>query len=180
MLREKGRERKRKMNENERMAGAGEAIETIGEAYRTYLEDVYTYVFRRVGNKAVAEDIVHDVFLTALNRIEVFQDHPQQKGWLMVTARNKLKELRKKMENNPVESLEEVQDVGAVENDYEMIEFELIMHKVIAEEEWELIKDFYLRGITIRELAEKYGITENAMTVRLHRLRKKIRQRIGS
>ena len=54
------------------------------------------------------------------------------------------------------------------------------MHKMIAEEEWELIKDFYLRGITIRELAGKYGITENAMTVRLHRLRKKIRERTGS
>ena len=98
----------------------------------------------------------------------------------MVTARNKLKELRKKMENNPLESLEEVQDVGAEEFDYEKIEFELTMHKMIAEEEWELIKDFYLRGITIRELAGKYGITENAMTVRLHRLRKKIRERTGS
>ncbi|HBA46960.1 MAG TPA: hypothetical protein DCZ91_04010 [Lachnospiraceae bacterium] len=91
-----------------------------------------------------------------------------------------MRELRKKMESNSVESLEEVQDVGAEEIDYEKIEIELTMHKVIADEEWELIKDFYLRGITIRELAEKYGITENNMTVRLHRLRKKIRERIGS
>ncbi|HBA46961.1 MAG TPA: hypothetical protein DCZ91_04015 [Lachnospiraceae bacterium] len=83
MLWEKGWERKRKMNEDERMAGAGEAID---KAYNAYFQDVYSYVIRRVGNKAVAEDIAHDVFLTALNRIEVFQNHPQQKGWLMVTA----------------------------------------------------------------------------------------------
>ncbi|HBA46962.1 MAG TPA: hypothetical protein DCZ91_04020 [Lachnospiraceae bacterium] len=177
MLWEKGWGRKRKMNESERMPGAGKVIE---KAYNTYFRDVYTYVLRRLGNKTVAEDIAHDVFLTALNRIEVFQNHPQQKGWLIVTARNKMKELRKKMENNPAESLEEVQDVGAEEADYEKIEIELMMNQVIAEEEWELIKDFYLRGITIRELAEKYGITENAMNVRLHRLRKKIRERTGS
>lgn len=165
------------MNENERTDGAGGAIE---KAYSAYFKDVYEYVVRRVGNKAVAEDIAHDVFITALNRVEVFQDHPQKKGWLMVTARNKMKELRKKMENNPVESLEEMQDVGVEEADFEKVEFGLTMHKVIAEDEWELIKDFYLRGITIRELAEKYGITENAMTVRLYRLRKKIRERIGT
>ena len=168
------------MNVNERTASAGEAIEAIEKAYIAHFNAVYTYVLRRVGNATVAEDITHDVFLTALNRAEVFHNHPQQKGWLMVTARNKLKELRKKMENNPLESLEEVQDVGAEEFDYEKIEFELTMHKMIAEEEWELIKDFYLRGITLRELAGKYGITENAMTVRLHRLRKKIRERTGN
>lgn len=165
------------MSVDERIAGAGEKIE---KAYNAYFQDVYTYALRRIGNKAVAEDIAHDVFLTALDRIEVFQNHPQQKGWLMVTARNKMRELRKKMESNLVESLEEIQDVGAEEGDYEKIEFSLTMHKVIVEEEWELIKDFYLRGITIKELAEKYGITENAMTVRLCRLRKKIREKIGS
>ena len=168
------------MNGKEGMAGAGDAIETIEKAYNAYFKDVYAYVLRRVGNSTVAEDIAHDVFLTALNRIEVFRNHPQKKGWLMITARNKLKELRKKMESRPVESLEEVQDVGTEEIDYGKIEFVLTMHKVVAEEEWELIKDFYLRGITIRELAEKYGITENAMTVRLHRLRKKIRERLDS
>lgn len=97
----------------------------------------------------------------------------------MVTARNKMRELKRKMENNPLESLEEMVEVGEEEVDYEKIEFELTVLEVVKEEEWELIKDYYLRGVTIREMAEKYGITENAMTVRLHRLRKKIKERIG-
>lgn len=164
------------MNENERMANAGDVIE---DAYKAYFKDVYGYVVRRVGNETVAEDIVHDVFLTALDKIEKFRNHPQQKGWLMVTARNKMRELKRKMENNPLESLEEMVEVGEEEVDYEKIEFELTVLEVVKEEEWELIKDYYLRGVTIREMAEKYGITENAMTVRLHRLRKKIKERIG-
>lgn len=164
------------MSENERMANAGDVIE---DAYKAYFKDVYGYVVRRVGNETVAEDIVHDVFLTALDKIEKFRNHPQQKGWLMVTARNKMRELKKKMENNPLESLEEMMEVGEEEGDYEKIEFELAVLEVVKEEEWELIKDYYLRGVTIREMAEKYGITENAMTVRLHRLRKKIKERIG-
>lgn len=164
------------MNENERMANAGDVIE---DAYKAHFKDVYGYVVRRVGNETVAEDIVHDVFLTALDKIEKFRNHPQQKGWLMVTARNKMRELKRKMENNPLESLEEMVEVGEEEVDYEKIEFELTVLEVVKEEEWELIKDYYLRGVTIREMAEKYGITENAMTVRLHRLRKKIKERIG-
>lgn len=168
-------ERIQKMNEEERTASAGEIIEA---AYNAYFRDVYKFVFRRIGNKAVAEDITHDVFCAALNKMDEFRNHPEPKKWLMVTARNKMRELYRKMKRNASEALEEIPELAVEEPDYNEIELELTALSIIDKEDWELIKDYYLIGITTRELAEKYGITENNMRVRLHRLKVKLRKKI--
>lgn len=160
------------MNEKERMANAGEVV---GEAYKEYFQDIYKFVFRRIRNKQIAEDIAHDVFCAALNKAEEFLKHEEPKKWLMVTARNKMYELYRKMKHSALESLDEIPEIEVEEIDYEKLELELTALAIIDEAEWELIKDYYLIGYTIRELAEKYGITENNMSVRLFRLREKLR-----
>lgn len=163
------------MNEEERIASDGEVIEA---AYVAYFEEVYKFVFRRIGNESIAEDIVHDVFCAALNKMEEFRNHPEPKRWLMVTAKNKIRELYRKMKRRPLENLDEIPEPAMEESDYSGIELELTALAIIDKEEWDLIKDYYLIGITIRELAKKYGITENYMRVRLHRLRVKLRKKI--
>lgn len=163
------------MNEEERIASDGEVIEA---AYVAYFEEVYKFVFRRIGNETVTEDIVHDVFCAALNKMEEFRNHPEPKRWLMVTAKNKIRELYRKMKRRSFETLDEIPEPAVEEPDYSEIELELTALAIIDKEEWELIKDYYLIGITIRELAERYGITENNMRVRLHRLRVKLRKKI--
>ncbi len=163
------------MNVEERIASDGEVIEA---AYGAYFEDVYKFVFRRIGNEPVTEDIVHDVFCAALNKMEEFRNHPEPKRWLMVTAKNKIRELYRKMKRRSFETLDEIPEPAVEEPDYREIELELTALAIIDIEEWELIKDYYLNGITIRELAERYGITENNMRVRLHRLRVKLRKKI--
>lgn len=96
----------------------------------------------------------------------------------MVTARNKMRELYRKMKRNASETLEEIPELAVEEPDYNEIELELTALSIIDKEDWELIKDYYLIGITTRELAEKYEITENNMRVRLHRLKVKLRKKI--
>ena len=77
------------------------------------------------------------------------------------------------------EALEEDHPRMAVsDREYEGRELELTALDIVSEEEWNLIKDYYLEGITIKELAEKYGITENNMRVRLFRLKTKLRSEI--
>ena len=164
------------MNVEERTARVREAMEA---AYNAYFEDVYKFVLRGVGNKTAAEDITHDVFCTALNKAEEFMSHPEPKGWLMVTAKNKLRELYRRMKPSARESLEGVLEPSAEAPGYGGTELELTALAIINEEEWALVKDYYLVGITIRELAEKYGITENNMRVRLHRIRGRMRRGMG-
>lgn len=172
---ERDRSGVRKMDGEEMTVGVGGIVEA---AYNAYFEDVYKFVFRRVGNKQIAEDIAHDVFCAALNKIEEFRSHPEPRGWLIKTAKYKLRELNRRMEYRASDSLEEVPEPAVKVHEFEGTELELTALAIIDGKEWELIKDYYLAGITIRELAEKYGITENNMRVRLCRLKAKMRKKI--
>ncbi len=160
---------------DERTAAAREIIEA---AYKAYFDDVYKLVFRGVGNVPAAEDITHDVFCAALNKIEEFRIHPEPKKWLMVTARNKVRELYRKMNRRALGVVDEIPELAVEDPDYKEVELELTALAIIDKEEWYLVKNYYLIGITIRELAKKYGITENNMRVRLCRIKAKLRTEI--
>lgn len=71
----------------------------------------------------------------------------------------------------PLEELE----LGREELRYEVKELELTALATLDRQEWELVKDYYLYGVTISELASAEGITENNMRVRLWRLKKRLR-----
>lgn len=127
----------------------------------------------------MAEDIAQDVFYAAWKKGDEFLKHKEPKLWLMVTARNKMHALYRQMKRWTYEPLEEDHPTMAVmEHEYEESELELTALAIISEEEWKLIKDYYLSGITIKELAEKYQITENNMRVRLFRMKAKLRGEI--
>ena len=150
----------------------------FAEVYKRYFGDVYKFVYRRIRNKEIAEDITQDVFCAAWNDIDKFLKHPEPKGWLIVTAKNKLRELYRKLAHEAPETLKEIPEPAAEEADYGEIELDLTAFRIISREEWKLIKDYYLVGIKITELAEKYETTPNNMRVKLCRLKAKLRKKI--
>lgn len=151
----------------------------IAEIYKESFGDVYKFVYHKVRNRHVAEDIVHDAFLVALTKREEFLNHPKPKAWLMTTARYKLMELNKKLKRWDMEYLEDLPELVEPGNCYERIELELSALATISEDEWNMLKEYYLYGIDAATLAEREGITENNMNVRLTRLKKKLRESIG-
>ncbi|MFV2019356.1 sigma factor [Micromonospora sp. LOL_023] len=69
-------------------AQAGES-EAFGLIYDRYVDTVFRYVYFRVGNRPLAEDITSDTFLRALRRIGGFTRHSHDLGtWLVTIARN--------------------------------------------------------------------------------------------
>ena len=63
--------------------------EAFGLLYDRYAGLVFRYVFYRVGNTSVAEDIVSETFLRALRRIESFNWQGTDIGaWFVTIARN--------------------------------------------------------------------------------------------
>jgi RNA polymerase sigma-70 factor (ECF subfamily) len=166
---------KQKMKDKE-MASASAKFEKL---YEEHFSTVYKFIFRKIPNRQMAEDITQDVFYAAWKKGDDFLNHEEPKLWLMVTARNKIHELYRRMKRWTYEALEEDHPRMAVsDREYEGRELELTALDIVSEEEWNLIKDYYLEGITIKELAEKYGITENNMRVRLFRLKTKLRSEI--
>ncbi len=69
-------------------AQAGES-EAFGLIYDRYVETVFRFIYFRVGNRQLAEDLTSDTFLRALKRIGSFTWQGRDLGaWLVTIARN--------------------------------------------------------------------------------------------
>ena len=79
--------------EESRAVAAGEAdrfgVAALQRLYDAELDAVYGFVFRRCGETALTQDIVHDVFVLAARRVADGEPVPGP-GWLYSTARSRL------------------------------------------------------------------------------------------
>lgn len=155
---------------------AASMMNEFEKVYKEYYQEIYKFVYRNLKNEQMAEDITQDTFYAALKMGNDFLLHPKPGLWLLVTARYKMYELYRKMRYWATQPLEEdCPELSTKESYYEDIVLELTALTIISQEEWSLIKNYYLIGITAKELAEAEGITENNLRVRLTRLKKKLR-----
>ena len=68
--------------------GDGDALQQL---YLRYVDRLYSLIFHQVGrNKAVAEDIVQETFIAALNSAGKFRGHSQFYTWLCSIAHHKI------------------------------------------------------------------------------------------
>jgi len=76
------------------LAGDREAAEGF---FRHHLGALYEFVHYRVGgNRALAEDLVQDTFLTALERLAAFDGRASLHTWLCGIAKNKIRAQRRR------------------------------------------------------------------------------------
>lgn len=63
--------------------------EAFGELYKRYVDTVFRFVYFRVGNRPLAEDLTSQTFVRALNRIHDLTWQGRDLGaWLVTIARN--------------------------------------------------------------------------------------------
>jgi RNA polymerase sigma-70 factor, ECF subfamily len=59
--------------------------------YDRYVDQIFAYVYRRVGHRQLAEDLVGDVFLRAFRRLSTFEWQGVDLGaWITTIARNRV------------------------------------------------------------------------------------------
>jgi len=87
---------------------------SIGAIYDKYFSEIYRYALYRIGDPALAEDLVSDVFVRLLEA--VLSGRPPQtnlKGWLIGTASHAVTDhLRRKYHRPEVEISEFIPDRG--------------------------------------------------------------------
>ena len=75
--------------------GDGDAAETF---FRRHLDALYEFVHYRVGgNRVVAEDVVQDTMLVALERLAAFDGGSSLHTWLCGIAKNKIRAQRRNL-----------------------------------------------------------------------------------
>jgi RNA polymerase sigma-70 factor (ECF subfamily) len=82
--------------------------QVIGAVYDRYFPDVYRFVYYKVNDEQVAEDISSDVFVRLLEAVKK-QRGPKDnlKGWLLSTASNAVADHFRQVYRKPTEELSE-------------------------------------------------------------------------
>ena len=89
--------------------GEKQAIEIL---YNTYREKLYFFVLKNVDNKDLAEDIIEETFLSAMQNINRLKDAKKYESWLYSIAYNKCKmHYRQQAKNDNISIDDETFDI---------------------------------------------------------------------
>jgi RNA polymerase sigma-70 factor (ECF subfamily) len=156
--------------------------------YNHYFPKIYGYVFRRIGNREAAEDIVSNVFLKVFSNLKKYEDRGFTFGsWVYRIATNSLMdhyrrnkpgmevELEEKdgenfSDNNQITSVEQKQDRAAIEK---------VLQKM-PERYREIINLRFFAELEIEEIAVTLKISKPHASVLLHRALNKFKSVCGN
>ena len=155
-------------------AQAGES-EAFGLIYDRYVDTVFRFVYFRVGNRQLAEDLTSDTFLRALKRIGSFTWQGRDLGaWLVTIARNLVadhfKSGRYRLEVTTGDVLDADREDRGLEGSPEAAVVDHITNvalltavKQLNPEQQECIVLRFLQGFSVAETAQTMGKNEGAI-----------------
>lgn len=155
-------------------AQAGET-EAFGLIYDRYMETVFRFIYFRVGNRQLAEDLTSDTFLRALKRIGSFTWQGRDLGaWLVTIARNLVadhfKSGRYRLEITTGDVLDADKEDRGPEGTPETAVVDHITNvtlltavKQLNPEQQECIVLRFLQGFSVAETAQAMGKNEGAI-----------------
>ncbi|HWH00573.1 MAG TPA: ECF subfamily RNA polymerase sigma factor, BldN family [Pilimelia sp.] len=155
-------------------AQAGEA-EAFGLIYDRYVDTVFRFIYFRVGNRQLAEDLTSDTFLRALKRIGSFTWQGRDLGaWLVTIARNLVadhfKSGRYRLEVTSGDVLDADREDRGPEGSPEAAVVDHITNvalltavKQLNPEQQECIVLRFLQGFSVAETAQAMGKNEGAI-----------------
>jgi len=155
-------------------AQAGETA-AFGLLYDRYMDTVFRFIYFRVGNRPLAEDLTSDTFLRALKRINSFTWQGRDLGaWLVTIARNLVadhfKSGRYRLEVTTGDVLDADQADRGPEGSPELAVVDHITNvallgavKQLNPEQQECIVLRFLHGFSVAETANAMGKNEGAI-----------------
>jgi RNA polymerase sigma-70 factor (ECF subfamily) len=155
------------------------------EIYNLYVDDIYRFIYFKVGHKEEAQDIASTVFLKAwdyiaLNKVDKSKN---LKALFYKIARNSVVDYyRSKKDTSPLESLENTdlkdikqdpQAITEIKHDYERI---LKLLNNIKEEYKEIIILKHINELTWDEISQTLSKSKDSLRVLLHRATKALEE----
>jgi RNA polymerase sigma-70 factor (ECF subfamily) len=146
-------------------AGDGEAF---SELYEAYFDRVYRFIYFRVADLEVAEDLASQVFLKAWENLHRYQPRGPFLAWLYAIARNTVIDTYRT--RKPAVSLDEAAPIPAQDaspDDRLQLEFEVKALReamqCLTPEQQEVITLKFIADYNTTEIAREMGKTEGAV-----------------
>lgn len=143
----------------------------LGELYDRYEAKIYSYIFRRTGDHALAEDLVAQVFLKMLESIRDRKAwHSSFSGWLYRIAHNLVIDYYRRRDRRNAVNLEDVPPIlsdapDPVKTAESRLDAERLRAAIrrLTEDQAEVVSLRFLEGYSISEVAAMTNRTEGAI-----------------
>jgi RNA polymerase sigma-70 factor, ECF subfamily len=146
----------------------------FGALYQLYVNQVFRYLYSRMGNVHEAEDITAQTFLAAFETFDRFRQDSHFASWLFTIAHHKAVDAFRRQKHAP--PLDEDADIP-VENDplsaviqSEQVEALVKLLEALPEEDRELLRLRFLAEMSFPEIAHFLHRNEEAVKKSTYRL----------
>lgn len=141
---------------------------------------LYRLVYFWVKDRALAEDLLQNVFEKSMQREDELKKHPNLGGWLMKSLKNEaLMYFRQVKKLDSIEGLDEIiQESEESESKEEQLHLVMKIMGELPAKQREIFQLREVEGLTYEEIATYLELSQDQVKVNLYRARKGIRQRI--
>ena len=154
---------------------------TFMHAYDTYNDAIFRYCFFETSNREVALDLTQETFTKVWQYLESGKEVEHMKAFLYRVAGNLVIDYRRKKKSGSLDQMMDEQDFDVGEDGREKLMNEFDGKKLM-----ELLNDVgdtyrdviimrFVDDLSIKEIAEVTGESENNISVRIHRGTEKLR-----
>src|SRR5712672_1388953 len=153
------------------------AMRTLFGRHRVPL---YRWLLRLVGDEALAEDLLSDVFLDVWRQAATFEARSSVSTWLLASARHKALSARRRRTDAELDE-KVASTVADPADDQEVVlqkktRAELLRHSLarLSPEHGEVIDLVYFHGKSVKEVAKIVGVPTATVKTRMFYARKKL------
>lgn len=146
--------------------------------YKRYSNKIYRKCLSMVKDSALAEDLMHDVFIKSLLKLPTFKRRSKFSTWLYsITFNHCMDSIRKRRRMGFVEISEEVYQIEDYKNTLIEVEMRRMMEllEMLKAHEKAILWMKYHDGLSIKEIQEILNVSESAIKMRLARAKGKVR-----
>src|SRR5437667_4828502 len=153
------------------------AMQTLFERHRVAL---YRWLLRLVGDEALAEDLLSDVFLDVWRQAGTFEARSSVSTWLLAIARYKALSARRRRTDLELDEKIAVEVADPADDPEVVLEKKtragLLRHSLpqLSPEHGKVIDIGYFHGKSVKDVAEIVGIAEATVKTRMFYARKKL------
>lgn len=153
--------------------------EYIGQLYLEMYDKMMAYARSSLQSESLAEEAVQETFRIACEKLENICNSPNPQGWLAITLRNTVRNMihnrataKRVVEYYLIEQSKEF----AVSED--RISLNILYENVADTEEFKLLSEMAIQGLSHEEMAASRGISVSACRKRVQRAKEILQRKI--
>lgn len=145
----------------------------LGPLWDEITPKLYGYLINTLKNREVAEDVLQDTWLTAIQKIHQFEPRGVRfSAWLFAIARNRCRDVWRRHREIPLEEHHDVPVKPEVASGNDALGIEQMIRR-LSQDDQDMLRLCYIAELSMKEIALALDCTPLAARVRMHRARKR-------